>query len=164
MRKIHRWPVNSPHKGPVTPKMFPFDDVIMQCTYCQSCFSTHPTNVDPEHYQRYSGARIMYIGLLDQNCSVCMGNCTDILSIGTILKPYPRSLSLHGILAQGDCHYTKQSPRAIYQSLPLEHCTDLLPIGTLPNSCPRSIWLHQIMFWVNILTSCLGALNWPLVS
>ena len=26
---IHRWPVNSPHKGPVTRNMFPFDDVIM---------------------------------------------------------------------------------------------------------------------------------------
>ena len=31
MRGIHRWPVNSPHKGPVTRKMFPFDDVIMKC-------------------------------------------------------------------------------------------------------------------------------------
>ena len=29
MRGIHRWPVNSPHKGPVTQKIFPFDDVIM---------------------------------------------------------------------------------------------------------------------------------------
>ena len=28
---IHRWPVNSPHKGPVMRKMFPFDDVIMTC-------------------------------------------------------------------------------------------------------------------------------------
>ena len=26
---IHRWPVNSPHKWPVTRKTFPFDDVIM---------------------------------------------------------------------------------------------------------------------------------------
>ena len=26
---IHRWPVNSPHKWPVTQKMFPFDNVIM---------------------------------------------------------------------------------------------------------------------------------------
>ena len=26
---IHRWPVNSPHKGPVMRKMFPFDDVIL---------------------------------------------------------------------------------------------------------------------------------------
>ena len=31
VRGIHRWPVNSPHKGPVTRKMFLFDDVIMQC-------------------------------------------------------------------------------------------------------------------------------------
>ena len=30
MRGIHRWQVNSPHKGPVTRKMFPFDDAIMQ--------------------------------------------------------------------------------------------------------------------------------------
>ena len=29
VRGIHRWPVNSPHKGPVTRKMFPFDDVIV---------------------------------------------------------------------------------------------------------------------------------------
>ena len=28
-RGIHRWPVNSLHKGPVTRKTFPFDDVIM---------------------------------------------------------------------------------------------------------------------------------------
>ena len=33
VRGIHRWPVNSPHKWPVTRKMFPIDDVswhIMQ--------------------------------------------------------------------------------------------------------------------------------------
>ena len=29
VRGFHRWPVNSPHKGPVTRKRFPFDDVIM---------------------------------------------------------------------------------------------------------------------------------------
>ena len=29
VRGIHRWPANSPHKGPVTRKMSPFDDVIM---------------------------------------------------------------------------------------------------------------------------------------
>ena len=29
VRGIHQWPVNSPHKGPVTRKMFPFDDGIM---------------------------------------------------------------------------------------------------------------------------------------
>ena len=29
VRGIHRWPVNSPDKWPVTREMFPFDDVIM---------------------------------------------------------------------------------------------------------------------------------------
>ena len=32
VRGIHRWPVNSPHKGPVKRTMFPFDDVIMLCS------------------------------------------------------------------------------------------------------------------------------------
>ena len=29
VRGISRWPANSTHKGPITQKMFPFDDVIM---------------------------------------------------------------------------------------------------------------------------------------
>ena len=29
VRGIHRWPANSPHKWPVTRKIFPFDDVTM---------------------------------------------------------------------------------------------------------------------------------------
>ena len=34
VRGINRWPVNFPHKRPVTREMFPFDDVIMisRCT------------------------------------------------------------------------------------------------------------------------------------
>ena len=30
LRGIQRWPMSSPHKGPVKRKLFPFDDVIMQ--------------------------------------------------------------------------------------------------------------------------------------
>ena len=36
VRGIHRWLVNSPHKGPVTRKMFPFDDVIMEIDVSQA--------------------------------------------------------------------------------------------------------------------------------
>ena len=42
VRGIHRWPVNSSHKVPVTRKMFPFDDVIMeteQITKRKTCLS-----------------------------------------------------------------------------------------------------------------------------
>ena len=43
-RGFHRWPVNSPHKWPVTRKMFPFDDVIMHRLHSSSkivvCFTS----------------------------------------------------------------------------------------------------------------------------
>ena len=32
VNEIHRWPLDSPHKGPITRKMFPFDDVVMEAT------------------------------------------------------------------------------------------------------------------------------------
>ena len=39
---IHRWPVNSPHKGPVTLNMFPFDDVILAWNENTSMNRTRP--------------------------------------------------------------------------------------------------------------------------
>ena len=54
---IHRGPVNSPHKWPVTRKMFPFDDVIMpdsdkfNTTWSRNlCTHSHRT-----HFYRQSG-------------------------------------------------------------------------------------------------------------
>ena len=48
LRGSHRGPVNSPHKWPVTRKMFPFDDVIMMRFYVMTsscflvvCYSSH---------------------------------------------------------------------------------------------------------------------------
>ena len=40
VRGIHRWPVDTLHKGSVTRKMFPFDYAIMWCiySYFQVCF------------------------------------------------------------------------------------------------------------------------------
>ena len=37
VRGIHRWPVNFPHKWPVTRKMFPLDDVIMHTPTWGKC-------------------------------------------------------------------------------------------------------------------------------
>ena len=41
VRGIHRWPMNSPHKGPVTRKMFPFDDVIMWRSHLYTVLLCH---------------------------------------------------------------------------------------------------------------------------
>ena len=44
VRGIHRWLVDSPHKGPVTRKMFPFNDVIVFGHHCAFiCPRTIPT-------------------------------------------------------------------------------------------------------------------------
>ena len=44
VREIHLWPVNSPHKGSVTRKILPFDDVTMACN------AMLPTNVKSKKY------------------------------------------------------------------------------------------------------------------
>ena len=41
VRRIHRGPVNFPHKGLVTRKMFLFDDVIMTKAVCITDSSLH---------------------------------------------------------------------------------------------------------------------------
>ena len=55
VRKIHRWPVNSPHKGPVTRKMIPSDDVIIresrECVYQIQIGWTLPTVVQLMYWQ-----------------------------------------------------------------------------------------------------------------
>ena len=44
---IRRWPVNSPHKGLVTRKMFPFDDVIMCCKIFDNYLSMQNSTLNP---------------------------------------------------------------------------------------------------------------------
>ena len=50
VRGIHRWPVNSPHKGPVMRKMFPFDDVFM--TQKVSQYHASPRVLSPPGHQQ----------------------------------------------------------------------------------------------------------------
>ena len=50
---IHRWPLKSPHKGPVMGKLFPFDDVIMVWKICN-----HNANIwGPIYWQRSTQIR-----------------------------------------------------------------------------------------------------------
>ena len=43
VRGIHWWPVNSPHKGPATLKIFSFADIIVYCKI--SCLPSYAANV-----------------------------------------------------------------------------------------------------------------------
>ena len=62
VRGIHRGPVNSPHKWPVTRKMFPFDDVIMlpvksRVNSANSSHWTSPVRVDHHRATEYHSRR-----------------------------------------------------------------------------------------------------------
>ena len=65
---IHRWPVNSPHKGPVTRKMFPFDDVIMVYNISTIIIMPHPGyfRFSPKSWQSTlnSDLRVVFCELL----------------------------------------------------------------------------------------------------
>ena len=54
VRGIHRGPVNSPHKWPVTRKMFPFDDVIMSTIMIPTAIADcQVPNMHSTWYQRH---------------------------------------------------------------------------------------------------------------
>ena len=49
--RIQRWPLNSLHKGPVTPKMFPFDDVILILHYTDNEIKVYwKQNLQPQSF------------------------------------------------------------------------------------------------------------------
>ena len=60
VRGIHRWPVNSPHKGPVTRKMLPFDDVMNKrsCEQIKVNLVSYAINV----FKTYDAEARLFIG------------------------------------------------------------------------------------------------------
>ena len=67
VRGIHRGPVNSPHKWPVTRKMFPFDDVIV-----------YRVNVRLNYMFIHPRFDIRYIALVIKNPAAQKNCCWDI--------------------------------------------------------------------------------------
>ena len=49
-RRIHRWPVNSPHKWSVSRKMFPFDDILILVSAGKGSYTTKPIYDNDKHY------------------------------------------------------------------------------------------------------------------
>ena len=77
--RIHRWPVNSPHKGPVTRKMFQFDDVIMR-THVHLCVSTN---------RAMGAAHLVSLGLnqvLDERVYWCFWLLNILLTCNTFIS------------------------------------------------------------------------------
>ena len=85
---IHRGPVNSPHKWPVTRKMFPFDDVIMDrlADSCVFCFWLHWCHMD------------VILSQITGNSTVCSTDRSSNDKWNGYICIYHNSVKLHGAL------------------------------------------------------------------
>ena len=87
VKRIHRWPVNSPRKGPVTPEVFPFDDV-----------SVEPGAVEP--YIPWNMHMVMtwwWWWLMTMTMTMvmmCFGYITSSYRIHIYLSMFPRAIWL----------------------------------------------------------------------
>ena len=70
VRGIHRWPVNSPHKWPVTRKTFPFDDVIMDCPGSLVSEQNVLYRSQPNFPKHRFGGAVRYRNIVDISSSV----------------------------------------------------------------------------------------------
>ena len=135
VRRIHRWPVNSPHNGPVTRKMFPFD-VIMAYhpggshpmtgniyPFIQGCITQ---TYKDKHVWEPCEIRRWADDLLRLSKITCLVTINDPREATTSVKIYPASEEIQ--LDQGTC---------IWCSLSLD---------------PRdrtSIWSHHLNFFAH---------------
>ena len=97
---IHRWPVNSPHKGPVTRKLFPFDGVIMStsnetsvsamsCQYHQWYRNTNNdisiSTLACQCQQRYSLSNYRYCQLWPTKVNIVVFLQNNVFFVPTII-------------------------------------------------------------------------------
>ena len=63
---IHQWPVNSPHKTPVTRKMFPFDEVIINFT----AFIIDVGRCHLPHHSEWKSIKCRRVGGMARHCLI----------------------------------------------------------------------------------------------
>ena len=102
---IHRWPVNSPHKWPVTREIFPFDDVIMMLPHApEFCHSfskaCHPGSITGTYILMPYLHQVLGLGSL----AYILRSLTlpaNSLRHNDVIWLHRTSLSLFGVMAWG---------------------------------------------------------------
>ena len=89
---IHRWPVNSPHKWPVTRNMLPFDDVIMHrimsCPCRQPLLSYLDHRVTSSNQLCNISTHGQYIGICFNICGFSYQNGINELTYCDLVTQY----------------------------------------------------------------------------
>ena len=77
---IHRWPVNSPHKKPVTRKMFPFDDVIMKKSAQNTFLSQSTRDRLPIYFENENARNHSLLEATSSLMTVEINDCESMLA------------------------------------------------------------------------------------
>ena len=89
---IYRWPVNSPHKWPVTQNMFPFDDVFMDFII------TVKSKKCANNWVNY-GLKLMYVCTLRYLIIISFKTCPKELNIWNVCLVYSVKCEIKSILS-----------------------------------------------------------------
>ena len=95
VRGIHRWPVNSLHKGLVSCKMFPFDDVIMVQVNAEFCGQSQFKLTFPNQSYIVKSPFVKQFNWLKKwACKLLVkGNMKSDLSVQPLRESIPRLLN-----------------------------------------------------------------------
>ena len=163
VRAIHRRPVNSPHKWPVTRKMFPFDDVIMghqlicnnRTGRCCNQYSgwlryniRHPSMsaaVKTVLWELFRGAKHTAVSI---TC-ICMNMCKSLDTQQCVWLIFIQVQSFHG----SQCKQAVISQWIWRFSLYVVRCLSHIPI-------PITFHRQFRPFWTDALYRVYRLLNW----
>ena len=145
---LPRGPVNSPHKWPVTRKMFPFQDVIMN--WASEAPIVHNSNKSSydEHMKQYLCEWVIIFNGLSQTVRGQQGPCSPY-------KPCNHRLDI-GINISLMSYLVGQRSKALTSSV-LPHCPWYFSFFTIfhrTNSCLISSWMYTPLIWSSIYQTC----------
>ena len=147
LRGIHRWPVNSPHKRPVTQKMLPYDDVIM--------WDEKSVSRDRSRHWGCDKMAVIFTHNFSEK-SFPDENCFILIQISLNFVPGIKlTIDQHWFVwwlgtEKPTNHYTNQSYSSLWRILGK---TGFIDMGFLRNPC-----MHHI----GIPMSCSKTSNWNL--
>ena len=143
---IHRWPLNFPHKRPVTQKMFPFDDVIM----------TRPNTPVPLFlfFRKYQNtvylltfSSIFYHSYWKHRQVQCAYNVLiNVLSVDEALLKYIHELKLW-----------EQRSRTLHEHITSYHMNIIME--QIENKC-WTLSLRRFVSWINHLPPACWSTFW----
>ena len=105
---IHRWPVNFPHKMPVTRKMFPFDDIIMQFNYGYKFSRTTDT-----HTHIFDRSRLLWLVFIPDQAYVHVNVWNNTLRPRQVGRQIPDDTSTFILLDENICVVLKISRKFV---------------------------------------------------